>query len=95
MLMLFVVLFFSVSEDGSSSYYAWTQVRQMNVLGLNPLCPEFFIRNRKMYLQFITFLHTDITQVVEILSHVRQELTYSTHSILCVLMSWRRKEPGH
>ena len=31
-----------------------------------------------MYLQFISFLHTDMTQVDETLVHVKQELTYST-----------------
>ena len=29
-----------------------------------------------MHLQFISVLHTDITQVVEILPRVRQEITY-------------------
>ena len=33
--------------------------------------------------------------IVEILPHVRQELTYSTWSVSWVLMSWRCKEPGH
>ena len=33
-----------------------------------------------MYLQFISFLHSDESQVVEILPHVRQDLTYSTWS---------------
>ena len=31
-----------------------------------------------MYLQFISFLHADMTQVFEIIPEVRQELTYST-----------------
>ena len=31
-----------------------------------------------MYLQFIPFLHTDMTQVVETIPQVKQELTYST-----------------
>ena len=45
-------------------------------------CDSFFnpcIENIKMYLQFISFLHTDKPQVAEILPHVRQELTYSTY----------------
>ena len=49
----------------------------------------------KVYIQFLSILHTDMTQVVEILSHLRQELVYSTWSISWALMSWRRKEPGH
>ena len=47
-----------------------------------------------MLIQFI-FLHIDMTKVVGILPHVRQEFTYSTQSILLVLMSRRPKEPGH
>ena len=35
-----------------------------------------------MYLQFISFLHTDMTQGVEIFPHVRLELTYSTVNIM-------------
>ena len=54
-----------------------------------------FSQETKFYLWFITFLQTDMTPVVEILSHVRQELTYSTQSISWMLMSWRWKEPGH
>ena len=34
--------------------------------------------NIKIYLQFISFLHIDIPQVVEILPQIRQEHTYST-----------------
>ena len=43
----------------------------------------------------MSFLHTDIMQVVEILPQVRQEFAYSTQSVSWVLMSWRRKEPRH
>ena len=46
-------------------------------------------------LKFISFLHTDMTQVVEILPQVRQILTYSTQSKSWVLMSCWCKEPGH
>ena len=46
---------------------------------------QFFIENTKLHLQFPSFLHFDITHVIKILSHVRQELAYST-----VLVS-----PGH
>ena len=38
------------------------------------------------------FLHTGMTQVVEILPHVKQKLT-STSQISWVLMAWWRKEP--
>ena len=32
----------------------------------------------KLYLQFMSFLHADTTEVAEIFFHVRQEHTYST-----------------
>ena len=59
-----------------------------------PLRTKFARGNVKMYLQFISFLHTDMTKVVDILSHIRQEFTYPTKSILWVLMSWRHKGIG-
>ena len=55
---------------------------------------KFFRGNQNIYLHFMSFLHIDITQAVEIIPQVRQELAYSTPSISWVLMSWR-KEPGH
>ena len=39
---------------------------------LNYLCAKFFSKNTNVYLQFLSFPHTDMTQVVEILSSVRQ-----------------------
>ena len=39
--------------------------------------------------------HIDMTQTVQILPQVRQELAYSMQSISWVLMSWQLKEPGH
>ena len=33
----------------------------------NPLCAKFFTGNIKMYLQYILFFHTDMTQVVEMI----------------------------
>ena len=62
---------------------------------LNPLCAKFFRGNKYIYLHFVSFLHIDTTQIVEILPQIRQEPTYSTQSISLLLMSWRRKEPGH
>ena len=35
---------------------------------------KLFIEKIKMHLQFISFLHTDMPQVVEILPQVRQKL---------------------
>ena len=61
----------------------------------NPLRAKFFRGNINIYLHFVSFLHIDTTQVIEILPQIRQGSTYSTYSISWLLMSWRRKEPGH
>ena len=45
---------------------------------INSLHAELFRKNINMFLQFLSFLHTDMTQVVEILHHVRKGLIYST-----------------
>ena len=60
-----------------------------------PLRSKFFRGNINMYLHFVSFLKIETTQVVEILPQIRQEPTNSTWSITWLLMSWRRKEPGH
>ena len=47
--------------------------------GLNPLYAHFFGGNKNhICLHFISFLHIDMTQVVEILPQVGQDRTYST-----------------
>ena len=58
---------------------------------INLLHAKFFRRNKNLYLNFMSFLHIDMAQVLEILPQVRQELTYSTWSISWVLTSWRCK----
>ena len=45
---------------------------------LNPLLAKFSRGNKNIYFRFMSFLHIDMTQVVEILPQVEQELTYST-----------------
>ena len=65
------------------------------VKSLNPLHAKFFRGNINIYLHFMSFLHTNKTQVVEIPHRVRQGTAYSTWSISWLLMSWQRKEPGH
>ena len=45
---------------------------------INPLGAKFFRGNLNMYLHFVSFLHIDATQVVEILPQIKQEPTYST-----------------
>ena len=47
-------------------------------VSFDPLRAKISIWNIKMYLQFVSLLHTDRAQEVEILSLVRQELAYST-----------------
>ena len=44
---------------------------------INPLRAEFFRGNINLYLHFVSFLHIDTTQVIEILPQIRQEPTYS------------------
>ena len=44
---------------------------------LNPLRAKFFRGNINIYLYFVSFLHIDGTQVVEIFPQIRQESTYS------------------
>ena len=44
----------------------------------NPLRAKFFRGNKNIYLHFKSFLHIDMTGVVEILPQVGQERTYST-----------------
>ena len=45
---------------------------------LNSLHAKFFRWNANIYLHFVSFLHIDTTQVVEILPQTRQETNYST-----------------
>ena len=40
---------------------------------LNPLSAKFFRGNIKINLYFVSFLHIDTTQVIEILPQIRQE----------------------
>ena len=47
-------------------------------LFINPLRAKFFSGNINIYLLFVSFLHIDTTQVVEIFPQIRQEPTYST-----------------
>ena len=63
------------------SLTSWIQIwRYVEFVGVrfNPLHAKFFRGNKNIYLHFMLFLHIDMTQVVEILPQVRQELTYYT-----------------
>ena len=48
---------------------------------------EFFSRSINMYFQLLSFLHTDITEVVRIIAQGRQGPTY--FSISWVLITWQ------
>ena len=61
----------------------------------NPLHAKFLRENINIYLDFLSFLHTNKTQVVEIPPQAKEGPRYSIKSISWLLMSWRRKEPGH
>ena len=52
--------------------------KQLTNIWLNSLRAKFFRGNINMYLHFMSLLHIDMTQVAEILPHVRQGPTYST-----------------
>ena len=61
----------------------------------NPLCAKFFRGNINIYLHFTSLFHTETTEVHEIFLRVRRGPTYSNKSISWLLITWRRKEPGH
>ena len=45
---------------------------------INPLRAKFFSENIYIYLHVVSYLHIDMTHVVEILPQIRQEPTCST-----------------
>ena len=56
------------------------------------LCCILFKKHKT---QFVSLIYIGIAQVLEILPCRRQGLVHPTKSIPWLLMSWRRKEPGH
>ena len=52
-------------------------LKAVSLKAFNPLCVKFFRGNKNIYLHFISFLHIDLPEVVEILPQVRQGLAYS------------------
>ena len=44
---------------------------------INPLRAKFFRENINIYSHFVSYLHIDMTQVVEILPQIRQEPAYA------------------
>ena len=75
--------------------------RQMMLIWFNPYCDEFISGKTKTYLNFASFLNTEMMQVIQILAHGGQRLwkkkktCYPLESILWLLLSWCHKEPGH
>ena len=45
---------------------------------INPLRAKFVRESINIYLHFVSYLHIDTTQMVEIFPQIRQEPTYST-----------------
>ena len=88
--VLVLCLVITVPADGMAPYGARpsadtvlmtkldTAFTKLVSLNINPLRAKFLRENIKMYLHFMSFLHTDNTQVVEIPPWVRQGLAYIT-----------------
>ena len=72
--MLWVV-FYIIPDTTNIGGYSF---HQFSVNHFNPLRAKFFRGNMNIYVHFVSFLHIDTMQVVEILPHIRQEPTYST-----------------
>ena len=72
-----------------------TRASVTTVLTTHP-CISWCLRVKKnMHLPSILFIHTLMTQSVEILPGGSQGPTYITLSMTFVPMTWWRKEPGH
>ena len=57
----------------------WPQLEEAFLLmKFIPVSAKFFSGNKNVYQASMSFLHIDMTQVVEILPQIKQELTYST-----------------
>ena len=59
---------------------------------VNLVVLNLFFKKHGIYLHMLSFLNTKMQQVIEILSYERKE---SAYSIIWLLMTWWRKEPGH
>ena len=81
--------------ENSKIKYLLKITSRTGVPGLNPLHAKFVRENINIYSHFMSLLHIDMTHVLKIHPQVRPGPTYSTWPISWLLMSWRRKEPGH
>ena len=74
-------------QRSTGNGFAWAESEMMAVfvssvvsaerVMVNPLRAEFFRGNINICLYFVSFLHIDTTQVVEILPQISQEPAYS------------------
>ena len=85
----------TLSHERNGWQFAVEFVIHISLNFINPLRAKFFWGNINIYLHFMSFLHIDLTQVLKTLPQVREGPTYSIESISWLLMSRRRKEPGH
>ena len=65
-----ILLFLYLSQVWQIKRWATTKLGLM--FNVNPLRAKFFKGNINIYLHFVSFLHIDTTQVVEILPEIRQ-----------------------
>ena len=88
----------------SSSTMCTSRGREINQFGnnlsspfpVNSCCNEcFFYKTQNMYLNFLSFLKSDMVQVVEILPCGRQKTVHPGWFILWLLLIYWCKEPGH
>ena len=66
----YAITSYPFQQDIREAFVAWQRmVKHLHAI--------FFREDRSICLHFMSFFHIDMTQVVEILSQVRQELIYS------------------
>ena len=54
----------------------------------------YYLTKYKNIFEFVSFLKTELAQVVEIIPHEKPVPIYPAHSVLLLLLSWRCREPG-
>ena len=74
---------------------SWECRRKMiDCYTINPCCTEFIFMTQR-YLYFLSYLNTEMAQVVETFPWGRQRLVYPAQSIMWFLMTWWYPEPEH
>ena len=72
---------------------AWLAMAQ-NGWDINLLRAKFFRGNINIYLHFVSFIHIDTTQVVEILPQTRQEPTRASAAMILTKGSRNNSVPA-